>query len=201
MTTNTMDDATVQQLVAAEFASLADDLATVDAGAWDQPSLCSEWTVREVVAHVSMAARYSDEDFGARLAEYSFDFTKLSNEIARVDGEREPSELIKDLRSEALARWTPPGGGPLGALNHVVVHGLDATAALGLERSGSPDALIVVLTELTAGGVHKAFDIVIDGLRFAATDLEWSFGDGNPVTGPAAELVLQLTGRRIPSFG
>lgn len=198
MKTNDVDDTTVMSLVAGEFASLADDLETCEEAAWDAPSLCSQWSVREVVAHMTMAARYTDEAFGAKLAEHNFDFTELSMEVARVDGQRDPSQLLADLRSDSMANWTPPGGGPHGALNHAVVHGLDATSALGVKRSASSDALRVVLNDLTEGGVHNAFGITIDGLRFEATDQAWTFGDGdgNTIAGSASDLVLRLTGRR-----
>lgn len=192
------DDIEVQPLVAAEFDSLADTLEGIAEDAWNAPSLCSEWSVREVIAHVTMAARYSEEEFGAKLAEHSFDFNSLSDDVARTDGQREPVQLVADLRSDTMASWTPPGGGYHGALNHVLVHGLDATAALNIPRTGSPDALRIVLDDLTAGGVHNAFGISIDNRRLEATDLNWAYGDGEPLTGKASDLVLALTGRAVP---
>ncbi|MDQ6838096.1 MAG: hypothetical protein M3137_07135 [Actinomycetota bacterium] len=97
-----------------------------------------------------------------------------------------------------MATWTPPGGGSHGALKHVLVHGLDAAAALDVPRTGSPDALRIVLDDLTTGGVHDAFGISIDKRRFEATDLDWAAGDGEPLTGNASDLVLALTGRTVP---
>ena len=79
------------------------------------------------------------------------------------DAELPASDLVASLRSEVMQHWTPPGGGWHGALNHVVIHGLDVTVPLGVPRR-SPDATIrVVLDDLTAGGVHGHFGTSIEG--------------------------------------
>ena len=44
--------------IADEYSALADLLEGAGAGAWDAPSLCEGWRTREVVAHVTMPARY-----------------------------------------------------------------------------------------------------------------------------------------------
>ncbi|MFD6108243.1 maleylpyruvate isomerase N-terminal domain-containing protein, partial [Nocardia salmonicida] len=40
----------------AERAALADDLAGLDDQQWGLPSLCGDWVVEEVVAHLTAAA-------------------------------------------------------------------------------------------------------------------------------------------------
>ncbi len=47
-------------------------------------ALCG-WRVREVIAHLTMAARYPEQEFMAELQRCGFDFTRLSNEIASRD--------------------------------------------------------------------------------------------------------------------
>jgi len=97
-----------------------------------------------------------------------------------------------------MQHWTPPGGGWHGALNHVVIHGLDVTVPLGVPRR-SPDATIrVVLDDLTAGGVHGHFGTSIEGRSLRATDLDWSCGSGLALHGPARYLALVLCGRTVP---
>ena len=99
--------------------------------------------------------------------------------------------------SDQLHEWTPPDGGYLGALSHVVIHGLDATVALGLGRE--PDeAIAVILDGMTQGGGHRHFGVDIDGRRVEATDLDFAWGDGPAVRGPAAHLILVLAGRTVP---
>ena len=191
---STMDD-TLQPLVGAEYLALADLLETVDPAGWDTPSLCAGWRVREVVAHMTMAARYSEEDFMEELRECEFDFTRLSNRVAARDADLPAADLVAQLRSDVMREWTPPGGGYAGALNHVVVHGLDVTVPLGRPRVTSDHALRAVLDGLTGGGVHEHFGIDVGGLNLVATDLDWAYGEGTVVRASGQDLVLMLTGR------
>jgi uncharacterized protein (TIGR03083 family) len=192
------DDAELQPAVAAEFLALAGLLDSATEAQWDTPSLCAGWRVREVIAHMTMAARYSEEEFMAELRRCEFDFGRLSNEVAARDAELPASELVASLRSEVMRHWTPPGGGWHGALNHVVIHGLDVTVPLGVPRR-SPDATIrVVLDDLTAGGVQAHFGTSIEGRSLQATDLDWSYGSGQALRGPAEDLALVMCGRTVP---
>jgi hypothetical protein len=87
---------------------------------------------------MTMAARYPQDQFMAELRRCDFDFGRLSDEIASRDAGLPASELVASLRSDVMQHWTPPGGGWHGALNHVVIHGLDVTVPLGAPRR-SPD--------------------------------------------------------------
>lgn len=197
--TDVADDAYLQPTVAAEFKSLADLLATASDAQWDTPSLCAGWRVREVVAHMTMAARYSEQEFMAELERCGFDFTRLSNEIAARDANLPAAELVENLRSDVMAHWAPPGGGYRGALNHVVIHGLDVTVPLGAPRLGPDETIRVILDDLTKGDVHVRFGIDLEGRRLQATDLDWSFGAGPVLRGAAADLALAVCGRALPA--
>jgi uncharacterized protein (TIGR03083 family) len=191
------EDADLQPAVAAEFLALADLLDSATDAQWDMLSLCAGWRVREVIAHMTMAARYPEDKFMAELRRCDFDFGRLSNEIASRDAALPPSQLVANLRSEVMQHWTPPGGGYHGALNHVVIHGLDVTVPLGVPRR-SPDTTIrIVLDDLTRGGVHQHFSTSIEGRSLQATDLDWSYGSGPALRGKAEDLALVLCGRTI----
>ena len=153
--TELTDDSYLQPTVAAELTSLADLLDAASDAQWDTPSLCAGWRVREVVAHMTMAARYPEEQFMAELQRCGFDFTRLSNEIAARDASLPADELIKNLRSEVMRHWAPPGGGYRGALNHAVIHGLDVTVPLGAPASPRTQTIRVILDDLTEGDVHR----------------------------------------------
>jgi uncharacterized protein (TIGR03083 family) len=191
------DDTEIQPLVAEAFQALADAVENLPPDQADTPSLCQGWTVRNVLAHMTMAARYSPDEFTAQLRSVGFDFTRLSNRIAEQDGVLPFDVLVKDLRSDAMANWAPPEGGFTGALTHVVIHGLDITVPLGLRRTCSDEAMRLVLNDLTAGGVHRHFGTEIDGLHLHATDLNWSYGSGRTVEAPTQDIALMLCGRRI----
>jgi uncharacterized protein (TIGR03083 family) len=198
-TPTTAADTYLQPAVAAEFASLASLLAAASEALWDTPSMCSGWRVREVVAHLTMAARYPEEEFMAELRRCEFDFTRLSNELASRDARLPVSELVANLRSGVMQHWTPPGGGYHGALNHVVIHGLDVTVPLGAPRCSPDETIRVVLDDLTAGGGHAHFGTAIDGRHLQASDLDWSYGSGPVLRGSAAALALALCGRTLPA--
>jgi uncharacterized protein (TIGR03083 family) len=195
----TPDDSHLQPTVAAEFTSLADLLAAASGAQWDTPSLCEGWRVREVVAHLTMAARYSEEQFMTELRRCDFDFTRLSNEVAGRDARLPEDELVASLRSDVMQRWTPPGGGYHGALNHVVIHGLDMTVPLGVPRRSPDETIRVVLDDLAQGGGHAHFDIVINRRRLEASDLDWSHGSGALLRGAAGDLALAMCGRTLPA--
>ena len=198
MSQDTIADETLQPQVAAGYLALADLLEKIPAADWERPSLCADWRIREVVAHVTMPARYDEAAFMAELQARDFDFGRLSNDIASRDAGRPAAELLADLRSEVLQHWTPPGGGYRGALNHVVIHGLDITVALGAARGPSDETMGWILRDLTEGGTHQHFGVSISGRRFEASDLSWSYGSGDLVRGPAAELAVLLCGRTVP---
>lgn len=196
MTTPT--DIDLQAAVAAEFLALADLLVTLPEEGWDTPSLCDGWRVREVAAHMTMAARYTEAQFFAELGACDGDFTRLSNSIASRDAELPSSVLVENLRDEGMHRWTPPGGGYTGALNHVVIHSLDITVALGMARRAPDDTIRAVLDDLTHGGAHGHFGFDLDGLILRATDIDWTYGSGEPISGTAKDLALHICGRRLP---
>lgn len=195
----TMTDDDLQPLVTTTYVGLADLLDALPADRWDTPSLCEGWRVREVVAHLTMPARYSEDAFMAELREDAFDFTKLSNRIAGRDANLPTAELVGNLRDEGLHRWTPPGGGYHGALNHVVIHALDISVPLGEPRCASDTAIRIVLDDLTEGGGHEHFGTDIRGRRLHATDIDWSYGSGPQLSGTAEDLALHLCGRTVPA--
>lgn len=192
------EDADLQRAVAAEFVALADLLDSGAPRVWDAPSLCEGWRVREVVAHMSMPARYSEEQFMEELRACDFDFPRLSNQVAARDAELPTGELVANLRSDVLHHWTPPGGGVHGALNHVVIHSLDVTVPLGATRDPPEETICTVLDDLTDGGAHQHFGVDVAGRRLEATDLEWSYGSGGVLRGTAADLALAICGRTLP---
>lgn len=193
------DDTDLRPAVAAEFTALADLLTGIGDARWDTPSLCEGWRIREVAAHMTMAARYSPDEFMGVLRECDFDFTRLSNQVAAKDAALPTSELVANLRSDVMRHWTPPNGGFHGALNHVVIHELDATVPLGAPRRVPEQTIRIVLDDLTRGGVHGHFGVDIVGRGLRATDLDWSYGSGPELRGTGEDLALALCGRTVPA--
>jgi len=191
-------DADLNTAVAEECRALADLLEASDAAAWDAPSLCEGWHTREVVAHMTMPARYAGPAFMAELEAAGGDFTRLSNTVAARDGALPAGALLADLRSEVLHAWQPPGGGMDGALTHCVIHGLDIIEGVPLVRRVPDERIARVLGIVAAPDAPNLFGVDLSGVQLRADDLDWSCGSGATVTGPAQALALVACGRLLP---
>ena len=188
----------LQSFVAPTCDRLADLLAAAPAATWDTPSLCEKWLVRHVVAHVTMPARLTPAQFGAEMAAAGGDFTVLADTVAARDAALPTADLLAQLRSPTLHDWQPPGGGAPGALTHAVIHSLDVTIALGRPPTAPRDAVLAVLTMLTAAN-GTIFGIDLTDTHLTATDIPWTWGTGRPVTTDSASLVSLLSGRTLPT--
>jgi uncharacterized protein (TIGR03083 family) len=192
-------DTQLASLVAAERRELAGLLSELPAESWNAPTLCAGWRVREVVAHMTMLYRYSTARFLAELARSGGRFDRMADRRARLDGAGPPSELVSVMAEHAEAVRARPGVGFEGALIHDVIHGLDVTVPLGLDRRVPAETLRVVLAGVTKPKSLQHFGTELDGIELRAEDLDWSFGSGTPVSGAAQDLALVICGRRLPA--
>ncbi|MEV0988452.1 maleylpyruvate isomerase family mycothiol-dependent enzyme [Streptomyces sp. NPDC049949] len=191
--------AAVKAAIAAErreLAALFDALRVED---WHAPSLCTGWTVREVVAHMSMGFRLSLPATLGELLKSRGNLHRMTDRVARRDAAvHSTTELGAFLRDHAHHPWTPPVGGLPAALGHDVVHGLDVTTALGLDRRVPEDRLRILLDAIRPSGL-RFFGVDLTGVRLCAQDTDWSYGSGaEPVYGDAQDLLLLAFGRRLP---
>ncbi|MER7155514.1 maleylpyruvate isomerase family mycothiol-dependent enzyme [Streptomyces lydicus] len=186
-------------VIAAERRELADLLDGLPDEQWDAPTLCAGWRVREVAAHMSMGFRYSFPKVAAELVRAGGSLHRMTDRLARRDAAAaSPRQLAGFLRDNAHHPWTPPVGGLASALGHDVVHGLDITVALGHDRRVPEDRLRVLLDHVTARSA-RFFGADLAGIQLRATDLDWSFGTGTPLTGTGADLLLVAFGRKLPA--
>lgn len=189
----------IMAAITAERTEQADLFATFSAGQWDAPTLCEGWRVREVLAHTTMPYRLSTARFALEMAKSGGNFNKMADRVARRDTARMTNaELLACLRDNVAFEWKPPGGGLAGALSHDVIHGLDITVGLGLDRRVPIDRLALVFTGMTPKSV-RYFGADLSGMRLEATDLDWTYGTGEPVRGLAQHLLLVICGRRLPA--
>jgi uncharacterized protein (TIGR03083 family) len=187
----------LQSWVAPTYQGLADLLPETAGDTWDAPTLCDKWRVRHVVAHVTMPARMTPEQFGAEMAAAGGDFAVLSDSVAARDASLPVAELLDQLRSPALHAWQPPGGGAAGALSHAVIHSLDVTVALVRPPVAPTAGTTAVLDQLTASG-GALFGVDLTDTRLEATDTEWAWGAGHLVRADSGCLVALLSGRALP---
>ncbi|WP_405746668.1 maleylpyruvate isomerase family mycothiol-dependent enzyme [Streptomyces sp. NBC_01525] len=188
----------IRALIAAERRELADVWDGLPDASWDAPTLCAGWRVREVVAHMSFGFRYPLSRVVRELLAACGSLHRMTDRCARRDAAAlTPRELAAALRTHAHHPWKPPVGGFVGALGHDVIHGLDITVALGLDRRVPEDRLSVLLESVTPRTV-RFFGAALDGVALHADDREWTYGTGAALTGSAQDLLLVAYGRRLP---
>jgi uncharacterized protein (TIGR03083 family) len=185
--------------ITAERQAFGDVLVGLSEADWNAPSLCSGWRVREVVAHMTMPFRYPAPRFLGEMVRSRGNFARMADRIAHRDAQAPIGTLLEGWRTNENHPWKPPGGGRKGALTHDVVHGLDITIPLGIEHPVSEPALRVVLDHATTPLSLKHFGLDLTGIRLDADDLDWSFGDGEPLRGRARHLLMVLMDRRLPA--
>ena len=194
-----MSETQIRAAVGAERRAQVDLLAPLSEAEWDTPSLCAGWRVREVLAHTTMAYRYSLPRVVLEVLRARGSFNRMADRAAHRDaGQLSSRELLACLEANVDHPWSPPGGGPLGALSHDVIHGLDVSTALGRDDTASPERMVMVLGGLTPKQLAY-FGVDLTGVELRATDADWSYGAGEPVTGRAQDLLLLVCGRRLPA--
>lgn len=182
--------------IAAERRGLADLLSGLTEAQQRTPSLCSEWTVRDVVGHLVVPLEVGIARFGLAIVRAHGRFNKANSRLARQQAQRPFDEIIDVLRRRADKRFTPPGMGPEAPLTDLLVHGLDIRWPLGLDREIPEDRMLVALQFVVDAGAGNVVPKgTFDGLRFEASDLDWAHGTGRSVVGRADVVLLGMAGR------
>jgi uncharacterized protein (TIGR03083 family) len=178
---------------------LAESAREIDAAQWAKPSLCTEWTNHEVLAHLVVGYRVALPTVAAGIVRQSGSFNAANSELARrLAAQRAPAQLIDDF---AALVYRPRGIGRLFPkrllLGDHVIHELDITYALG-RKSTVPTATVAAVldTQVRIPNPFVPAAARARGLNLIATNAHWSHhGDGPTVTGQAAHLASVLAGR------
>ncbi|WP_104523660.1 maleylpyruvate isomerase family mycothiol-dependent enzyme [Blastococcus atacamensis] len=182
--------------IAEERRCLADLLSGLTEEQRATPSLCSAWTVHDVLAHLVVPLEVGLARFAVAMLICRGNFDRANVRLTRQQARRPYGELVEVLRRKADSRFTPPGAGPEAPLTDLLVHGLDIRRPLGLPREIPEARLRTSLTFLTSAGARSfVADGTLDGLRFVAEDLDWAHGSGPTVSGRADAVLLGITGR------
>ncbi|MCV7410554.1 DinB family protein [Mycobacterium florentinum] len=176
-----------------ERADLADFLTTLRPQDWDAPSLCSRWTVKDVVAHV-----ISYEELGTLglLKRFAKGWVVRANQVG-VD-EFAPltaQQLLAFLGDHLQPRGLTAGFGGMIALVDGTIHHQDIRRSLGRPRTVPAGRLERVLG-LVPGNPRLGAGRRIRGLQLRATDIDWAHGSGSEVAGPGEALLMAMSGRR-----
>jgi uncharacterized protein (TIGR03083 family) len=177
-----------------ERADLADLLATLSPAQWEAPSLCTQWRVRDVVAHMFS---YEDLGIGGLLGRFLKNGVRPGRANAvgvAAYADYGTDDLLALVNDHLQPRGLTAGFGGRIALTDGLIHHQDIRRPLGLPRHIPAERLLCTLqfarTAPTIGAKKR-----IRGLTLTATDLDWSTGSGLAVEGPAEALLMAMAGR------
>lgn len=178
------------------FVEFAAGLSDTD---WARPSLCTEWSNHEVLAHLVLGYRASPKALILGIARHRGFFDPANAALATELAQRQsPGALMDEFTALTIH---PRGIGRIFPrrllLGDHVVHELDIAFALGRQSEVAPTALVAVLdTQVHVPNPFVPAAARARGLRLRATDADWAHGDSGPeLTGGAAHLVSALAGR------
>lgn len=178
----------------AERAWLADLLESLPAEAWQQPSLCAGWTVRDVGAHLTFAhTRVRDLFWPAVRGGFRYDA------IIKDTALRSPlthREIVAILRGFVGSRRRVAFVTDLEPLIDILVHNQDVCVPLAIDHPMPPDAAAAAADRVLSTPRPIRRWTAPKGIRLVATDIEWAYGDGVEVRSPMRSHLLTLTGRQ-----
>jgi len=184
--------------VAEQRRVLAASLDTLAPEAWDGPSLCGGWLVRDVVGHLVGLAEGTRMSIFVDVARQLRPPSDAISRIAKREGRAAPEDLVARLRASVDGRFVVPTQRPVAALGEVVVHGIDALRPSG----GTEPPVDAERTQAVAEAYRRLGPVFAMGravrhVRFDATDAGWSVGPttGPVATGTATDILLALAGR------
>ncbi|WP_433787578.1 maleylpyruvate isomerase family mycothiol-dependent enzyme [Actinomycetospora sp. CA-101289] len=189
-----MTDQDPRRLARDDRTELAEFLGGLPPERWDAPTLCTQWSVRDVVAHIISYDDLGPVGLVGRFAAGRFDPDR-ANQVG-VDQYRSltPDELLAELEGHLRpAGLTARFGGRIGLVDGLIHH-QDIRRALGAPREVPRARLAAALPFATIAPPIRASSR-IKGLRLVATDVDWSTGKGPAVEGPAEPLLMAIAGR------
>lgn len=187
----------------AERAALIADLRNLDDADWATSSLCTGWTVHDVLAHLVNDATTTRLGFVAQLVAARFDFDALNQRGVEAERRAHPRDTLARFREVADRTSSAPTSA---ATRYVeaFVHGEDIRRPLGIAHDYPQGAVLAAIahqrkTPVSMGGGRE----LAAGRTLIATDAgdtagqSLSLGEGPPVRGTAIDLLLWLSGRDI----
>ncbi|HEX6395330.1 MAG TPA: maleylpyruvate isomerase family mycothiol-dependent enzyme [Acidimicrobiales bacterium] len=182
-------------VVHTERKALASDLTGLPGDRWATPSLCTAWTVRDVLAHMTATAKVTPANFFPKLIGSGFSFERMqAKDIASEKGST-PEDTLTGFEGVLNSEKRPPGP-PATMLGETIVHSEDIRRALGIQHTYPMDAVIQVADFYKASNLILGTKRRVTGLTLRATDTDWSHGNGPEVCGAMLPLLMAMVGRK-----
>ena len=184
-------------VVQEERRTLIQDLEPLQPQQWQMPSLCSGWSIHDVLAHLVDTAKTTRSSFVHRMITARFDFDRDNALGVTRERTEDPCATLTEFRAVLRRRTGPPAALPT-RLVEAFVHGEDIRRPLGISRAYPGAHIVTALnyqlkTSVKIGGGKE----IAAGWRLVATDEAFTYGTGPEVRGPAIVLLLAVSGRPV----
>ena len=167
-------------MIADERRTLADLIEGLDERQARTPSLCSEWTVHDVGAHLLMPLVTSTGKLISAMLASAGNFNKANVKLTAAVAQRSNAELAAGLRQNARHPFKPPAQSHGAPLTDLLVHGQDIRRPLGLGYQPKPEAVQAAFGFLSSGKSKgsQPKGVVHVVVRYEPTDVDGSLGSG-----------------------
>ena len=190
-----MDRDQIHAAIAQERRNIADLIDSLDDSQLATESLCTGWDVKTVGSH--LVSGLADGTTRAILLSWRrMNQGKAVDEMARRRVHWPAAKIAASLRDLADRQYWRPPPQPSGMLAEILCHSGDIRIPLGLPFEPDPQLTVIALDFLT-GPVPIGLVPLrrLRGIRWHATDMDRSWGEGPVILGRAAELMMAAVGR------
>lgn len=189
----------IWEAIDAQRLRVADLLDQLTDEEWNHTSLCDGWTVRDVAAHLTLQQLTLREALPS-VVRYRGNIERATRELAREQAQAlSTDQIIARIRGMVGSRRLNTGVTVREALIDALVHGQDIALPLGRQLQIPADAAAEATTRMWTMRFPRPFPATQMAKRFriAATDIDWTAGEGNEVHGPMGAIMLVSSGRLI----
>ena len=185
-----------RRLAREERVSLAELLADLRPEEWERTSLCADWSVRQVAIHVVSYDELGWAGLPLAFLRGAFRVDSINAQVLSRYEDLDSAGIVDLVRRSEEPRGLTSAMGGAVALTDGLIHQQDIRRALDRPRSIPAERITAALAvALKAPTVPARKNTA--GLRLMATDIDWSHGRGDEVTGPAEALLMAAAGRSV----
>lgn len=181
-------------LIDAERARILRMLDGLSEQQWHTQSLCEEWTVEDVAAHLTAAATTGRWAWLRSMALAGFSPQRHNARRLQEHLGSTPAETGERFR-ESVKLTTAPTADYGAWLGEVIVHGQDIARPLGIELTPDHSAVRQVADFFATKDFAVNTRSMIKGVRLEAIDDDFSTGSGPVARGRLLGLVMAMAGR------
>lgn len=181
-------------VIHAERLRLVDALSSLGPERWREPTLCGDWSVSHVVAHLTAAANTGTAAWLISIVLAGFNPALHNERRLRKYLKATPAETLATFRSSAT-KTVSPTKDYAAMLGEVIVHGQDIARPVGVPLVPDPSGVHEVACFFATRDFAVNSKSLVKGLMLQADDSSFEAGQGPLVQGKQLDLVMAMAGR------